>query len=359
MKSSTNQQSGYILVLTVMIIAIALMLVSRLSYRGSVQVAFDHTMIQREQAKALALGAAQLAISQLSLLDTQSGTAAQREAAGQEKKDPLLEAVKTIIPPLNQWQILNLTKDKEGIDATVQFCIMCENGKFDLHEWFDFEAKKFKNENAPPGQQDGKKNAQALFAAIKKFTKDKDLFEPFEKYMKQRQSKFNDVTELLEIPEFASVFKDAIFYEPPNPEVKDQKRPLYLRDLFTIDSGQPQLLAWFLSDAALAAFNAPRVQANEKKREELLKESLTNFKQIMPLEQLWDKFLQPLYGKEFKNLSKELVPLLNPKFEPNAFSVLCYAKIGAITQKIYAIIGKRKKAEDNPVPFAINKLYWI
>jgi hypothetical protein len=355
----THNQPGYILVLAVMVIGVALIIVTRLSYRGSVQVAFNHTMIQREKAKELAVGATQLAISQLEILNTPTGAAAQQASAGQEKKDPLIEAIKTIVPPLNQWQTIQLRVDKEGIDATVQFCIMCENGKFDINQGFNFETKKFVNENAPAPLVDGKKLAQAFFVSMKKFTKDKDLFEPFEKYLKQRQYKLNDVTELLEIPEFAEVFKEAIFYEPPEQGVKEKKRPIFLTDLFTVESGQAQLQAWLLSDSVLAVLNALRAQPNEKKRADVLKDQLQTFKQTMPLEQVWTTFLQPLYGKEFKALYKELTILLNPKFDPTVFSVLCYAKIGAITQKIYAIIGKRKTTENNPVSFAIKKLYWI
>lgn len=354
MKHSTKQ-SGYILVLTIMVLAIAVAIVSHLFYRGSVQVAFDKTIIEREKAQQLAYGGVQLAISQLSVLDTAT-TSPQKPESG--NIDPLIESIKKIVPQLNVWQEVKLTKEKEGLDGEIKVCIVCENGKIDINQWFDFTKKKFLNEGAKD-QPDAKKIMQTVFAGMKKYTNDKDLFELFEKFLKQRQYKLNDVSELFEIPEFAKIFKTTLFYEPPQKGDEKAKRPIFLSDLFTVFSGQAALQAWLLSDSISAVLNFNRASSDRDKRAKELEVLLKDYAKGMPPLQLWQKAIQTLYGREMKDIPKETVAMLNPKFEPTVFSVLCYGKVGAIVQKICAIIEKRKTTELNGAPFAIRRLYWL
>ncbi|OQA36456.1 MAG: hypothetical protein BWY54_00018 [Candidatus Dependentiae bacterium ADurb.Bin331] len=351
----TTKQPGYILVLTIMVLAIAVAIVSHLFYRGSVQVAFDKTIIEREKAKQLAFGGIQLALSQLSVLDT-STTTTQNEKSS--NIDPLIESIKKIVPQLNVWQELSLTKEKEGIDGEIKLCIVCENGKIDINQWFDFSKKKFINEGSKD-QPDAKKIMQIIFAGMKKFTNDKDLFEVFEKFLKQRQYKLNDISELFEIPEFAKIFKTTLFYEPPQKGDEKTKRPLFLSDVFTIFSGQAALQAWLLSDSILGVLNFNRANPNREKRAKEVEALLKDYSKGMQPMQLWQKAMQTLYGKEMKDIPKEALAMLNPKFEPTVFSVLCYGKVGAIVQKICAIIEKRKTTELNGAPFAIKRLYWL
>jgi hypothetical protein len=72
-------------------------------------------------------------------------------------------------------------------------------------------------------------------------------------------------------------------------------------------------------------------------------------------QQEWDKILGPIYGKEYKAVPDQLKPLLSSQFEPTIFSVVSYATVGEVTQKMYAILQKDRTANH----YIIKKLYWI
>ncbi len=188
MKYALSKKRGYVLVLTMMVLTIIALLVTQLFHKGSVHISFDQVMIDRQKAKTLALGGIQLAVSQLSVLKTATG-----EKPDQKKeKDPAAELLKKVVPTLNRWQRFELKDAVDGIDGVVQIAISSEQGKIDINQFFDFEKKKFKNEGAASG--DAKKLFQDIFGSMKKFTRDKELFGVFEKYLIQLQYRLDDVT---------------------------------------------------------------------------------------------------------------------------------------------------------------------
>ncbi|MEX0940269.1 MAG: hypothetical protein WDZ41_02835 [Candidatus Babeliales bacterium] len=343
-----KKSEGYILVLTLMILSIITIIATQLFNRGTVHIHFDQTMIEREKAKTLALGGIQLAFSQLSLSKTGTG----------EGKQDNKEIFKRVIPVLNRVQEFSLNKKVDGIDGSVSIVIMCEQGKIDINQFFDFEQKKFINEGKQAG--DAKKLFQEIFNSMRKFDSDKDLFSSFEKFLKQRNYKLTDVTELLTIPEFQRSFSQILFYEPPIKGIK-AKRPIYLTDIFTVYSNKKTLQPWFLSDSICALFNLKRAESGDiEKRLKYATDIAKEFKGFTaPAAQIWEKQLQPFYGKDFKGLPKFAQELLQNPFEPTMFSVLSFGKIGAITQKIFAIIERRAKKTDAQEEFIIQKLYWL
>lgn len=346
-----HTQRGYILVLTMMVISIIALLVSQIFHKGFVHIYFDQTMLEREKAKSLALGGIQLAFSQLTVVQTSTA----KTPSGKKDEDASALIVKKVVPPLNRWQTFTLKKEIDGIDGTIQIAISCEQGKIDINQFFDFEKKKFKNEGAVSG--DAKKLFQDIFSSMKKFVGDKDLFGVFEKFLKQRHSKLEDVTELLKIPEFQSVFKEHIFYEPPM--TQQAKRPIFLTDFFTVWSGYDTMQPWFLADSFLAIAYLKRAELGDsEKRLKTVTGMLKDFKGFkQTISQVWDKQLQPLYGKDYKGISKTLQPLLNGSFEPTVFSVLSYGRVGQVTQKIFAIVEKHKAMDTEN--YMIRRLYWL
>ena len=68
---STTASSGYILVLTLIILSIIVIMVTQLFNKGRVHLYYAKTMIEREQAKQLALGGIQLAMNQLAVMPKQ------------------------------------------------------------------------------------------------------------------------------------------------------------------------------------------------------------------------------------------------------------------------------------------------
>ncbi len=155
------------------------------------------------------------------------------------------------------------------------------------------------------------------------------------------------------------MFKVQVFYEPPSKE-RRAKRPLFLTDFFTVWSGHDKLQPWFLSDSVLGILNLRRSEPDDiEKRKKQVADVTRDFKGFAQnVSQIWDKQLQPLYGKDYKSISKTLQPILNGSFEPTIFSILSYGKVGKITQRIFAIIEKRKAA-NNQEEFMIKKLYWL
>lgn len=348
-----RNQSGYILVLTVILLSIGLVLVTQLFQSGTVHIHFDQAMIDREQAKQLAKGCIQLVMTQLTMVQTKTG---QDETQNQKK------LLTNIMAVLNLNQQFELKKDIDGIDAQIGFCLVCENGKIDINALFDFKEKKFKGEGQDKG--DMKKALQAYCKVLQPFVGNKDLCEPLEKFLKKRDWPLNDVTELLEIKEFQTAFAGSVFYQPPTAKtgVRQEKRPVYLTDIFTTFSKKPVIQPLMLSDSLRALLGLkradaakPDIEKNKKQLEELFKD----FNAGAPLQQLWDKYLQPGYGKDFKSLPAGTSELLDAKFEPTVFSVLCYANVGTIRQELWAILTKRKPTDNNPLPYAITKLYWL
>jgi len=366
---TAHQQSGFILVLTLMILSMIVMLVTQLFQNSTIHFYFDRTMIEREKATALAKGGIELAISQLTLPksdETKSNEKTQTPPKdAEEKKDPNIELLKKVLPILNRWQSFTLKEDIDGLDGEIKLCITCEDGKIDINQWFDFNKKKFIGEDAKDhslkgeASIDGKKIFKVLFNSIKKSASGKDLFELFEKFLKQRQYKLNEVTELLTIKEFREAFKEALFYEPPALKgTKKEQRPVYLMDIFTIWSGAKTVNPWLLSDSICAIVGLMRAQtgdtpAREKEVEQLLK----GIKSIEgDLKITWEKVLQKLYGKELKAVPSEFSSLLAQNFEAKTFGVLSYGTVGKITQKVFAIIERNKNAQ---VPYTIKRLYWL
>lgn len=344
------KSEGFILVLTLIILSIMVIMVTQLFNRGRTHFYFARTIIEREQAKNIALGGIQLAMSQLAI-EQEEAEDEKQGADKKQKKDPKVEFLKKILPILNVWQEFKLKDDIEGIEGTLQLCISSEDGKIDINQLFDFTRKKFLNEGA---SNDSKKALKALFGAAKKLFA-KDLFEPFEKFLKQRQYKLNDVTELLTVQEFQNVFKDKVFYEPPTSTKKEQ-RPVYLTDIFTLWSGQPAMNPWLLSDSIRALFALQRSEpSNSAEKEKKIEQLLKNLKSVSgDLKTVWEQSLEKLYAKEFKAIPNELAVLLASKFHVATFSVLAYGTVGKITQKVLAVI----EAQD-PVNFIVKKVYWL
>jgi hypothetical protein len=191
---------------------------------------------------------------------------------------------------------------------------------------------------------------------------DKDLFPVFENFLKTRGQPLYDVTELLSVKEF-SVLKDTLFYNPPVTAQgeKQTKRPLFLMDMFTIDSNQITIQPWLFSDSLCALLGLRRAQDNElKKRTEEVASWLKSFKKENQWSSAWNTILKPMYDKDFTSLPKDIDSLLAPQFESHTFSVLTYGKVGDIEQRLYTILERQVEQQKGSKPhFVVKKNYWI
>ena len=334
------------------------MLVTQLFRTSITHFYFDRTMIEREKAKSLALGGIDLAISILAPSEEKKEEkTATPNKEPEEKIDQNIALLKKILPTLNHWQTYALTEATDGIDGEIKLCITCEDGKININQFYDVAKKKFVGEGSIGF--DGKKFCKSIFSLLKKWADGKDLFEVFEKFLKQRQYKLNDVTELLFIKEFQQSFKTTVFYEaPPLEETKKEQRPVYLTDIFTIWSAQQKINPWLLSDSIAALLGFKRAEPGDTAaREKEVDQVLKGLKTVQgDLKTVWEKVLQKLYGKELKAVPNDITTALAQQFEAKTFGVLCDGTVGHITQKLFAII---ERQDDPAVPYTVKKLYWL
>ena len=387
MKSEKNQQ-GYILILSLMFISLIVMLSTSIFYKGRIHSGYAKQMLDRESAKMLAFSGLQIAMTQLSMQEekkdngkkeSQKTSLTEKPKEGQARQkgatnssalwtdNEAKDFIKNILPFLYQWQIFKLAEQDYGVGGVVKICIGAEEGKFDLNQVFDFERKKFVGEGQKEG--DFKKVFSELFKKMGTFVKAKDLpqyFEAyltkkqrFEKNLKNRQNKLYDVTEFLGQEGFES-FSDKVFFEPieiKKGAAKKTNPTIYWTDMFTIWSGAQKINPWFISTSLKRILGFNETKIDKKKAERLVR----NFKTNLSFPSDWDQLFAPIFGKKYKDLARWVKPLFDTKFGPKFFNVLSYGTVGKVTQKIFAIIERKKVTRDKKtfVEFEIKKFYWI
>jgi hypothetical protein len=370
-----TKQQGYVMVLALMVIAVMVALVTMMAQKSSVHMHYMKTMINREKAKNLAWSGVQIAMSQLAnaeknkdkketvALETREGQSKQQQ---QQKKDPFEEQrrfLSNMLPVLTTWQNFKLTQQQDGVRGQISICIGCEDGKIDLNQFFDFAHKKFSNEGA--GKDDAKKLFQELFTKLKDVQGGESLFGAFEKFLKDRQNKLHDPSELCAIKEFDS-FKDKLFFVPESVQQRSggrERRAVYLQDIFTVWSSKKELNPWLLSHSLQVLCGLQPVR-DQKLTSKELEGKLKELKQELAFPKDWDRFLAPIFGKKFEQLPQELRKVMSTKFEPHVFSVLSYGTAENVTQKLLVIVERTKapvadSTGQNVVVFQAKRCYWL
>lgn len=362
-----RNKSGFILPLTLSIIGLAIALVTYLVNNGRAFTPAAKMMIEREQARMLARSGIEIAMSQLSIPDKKeepkkapeeaAKEGAKATAAPESKEGKQEETLFSfIVPRMNVWQTFPLKRAVEGLQGEIGICLMSEEGKLDLNELYD-PAKGELVDTSLSTVIDG------FFQRIEKLSGRIDLRKAFEKFLKERKRKLDDVTELLVIKEFEG-FKDTIFYEPPEKNVpQEAKKPIYLTDIFTIWSGKKTVQPWLLSEAMRNILDLPSAQnmAMEEKKK-IMGEIAKTVPSSLTWPDGWNKYLKVWYRKEFDALPKGFEKILDTKFEASTFSVICYGKVGKTTQKAFAILERVKALDEKDKPqmnVRLKKLYWI
>lgn len=358
-----SAQSGFILVMALMIISLVVLITGIMTNVGDSYVPYMVAMAQRNKARILALGGIACAQSQL-------GMAVESEKSKDEKQPqkaptPDQEAIgllKNILPILNKWQTVPLTLEKEGIDGTIQFRITCEDGKLNLNELFDFKAKKFKDDKK--GDKSIKALLVTLLTPVEKRMKTPDLLQTIETLLAKRGYPLNDVTELLTNAGFAG-FKHTQFpsVEPYTKKSAESIPPFVLSDLFTTHTNQMNIEPWLLSDSLRKLCNIPEQETKQHKKDEQEKiaELLKKFKVTADWNKDWDERLKPFYGVTLKQLPQNIIQIFTKSFEPRIFSVMVSATVGDSTQHLYAILERIKKSQDTKTLYDIyiRTFYWI
>ena len=353
-------KQGYILLLTLLMISASVMVVTYMYNRSSTYLPFMQTMVSREKAKLITLSGLQVALAQLSKSTPQKNEEDQKK--GEQQKSSVdqedIRLLTEILPALNRWQEFSLKEESDGITAELKICLMSEDGKFNINEIYDFKKKAF------IGGDLGKNIIQGMFKRIEQEMGGKDLFNAFEKFLKERKYKLIDVTELLSLEEFA-LFKRYQFYEPPTPEnsANNTKRPFYLTDIFTVHTKKSTLQPWLFSDSVSGLLSLKRAQPNEvQQRKQMVPEWLKSFKHTTLWMIDWNNQMQPLYERELQSLPKGIESVLFEKiFDPAIFSVLVYGTVESVTQRIFAIVERVKRVQTAGAGYdvKIKKIYWL
>ena len=362
MQKIVKKTNGYILIFTLLITAAMTTVVTYIFNRGIIYVPFMQLMVDQEKAKIIALSGIQIIASQLTYQEKEKRppTVEKQVTPGQDDNEKKLLA--RILPTLNRWQTFQLKENIEGIDAQLQVCLMSEEGKINLNKIYDFSQHKFRGQEKK--QENWKKILQEVFNRIEKINKDKELFLSLEKFLRKQQQPLNDVTELLTIKPFA-VFKNNLFYEPPSKlEKKNRqtKQPLYLTDVFTTSSSKATLEPWLFSDSLNHLFGLKQAKFGDiKQRKKIVNQWLKNFKKTAKWVQDWNTQLKPVYEKELQSLPQSINSILSTTFEPKMFSVLSYATVGSITQRLFAVVERIKSSQNGQTVYdvKIRKLYWL
>lgn len=339
------------------VIAMAVILVTYMVTVGRSFSPSAKMMIEREKARMLARSGVEIAMSQLSVPDNVEKAAGEKKEQKEQQQETLFSFV---LPRLNMWQQFPLTTVKDGISGEIGICLMSEEGKININAFFDPATggliKDFK---------ENKQVEQAItlfFERAQKATGGKDMRKAFETFFKNRQTKLDDVTELLTIKEF-EVFKDRLFYEPPEKAKKEEARTLYLTDIFTIWPESPQLQPWLLSDSVRGILDLSRVKAGSQQEiQKIVIDIIKTKPEELTFPDGWNKYLKVLYGKDFATLPKGIESLLETKFEPKIFSVISYGKVGKMTQKVFAIVERTKASSEKDkkqLIVKLKKLYWL
>ncbi|MBD3273611.1 hypothetical protein GF385_04660 [Candidatus Dependentiae bacterium] len=336
-----------ILIFTLLILSIITMLTQQLVRSVLIGYEFSSNQLRAEQARFLALGGIQLAISQLNIDKIQERDIKKKLSEKEKFKKFLLR----ILPNINRWQTFDLKEDLDGIDGQIKLCITCENGKININEAFDFNKKEFKPEY--------KKILNGL--EIKGKLKTGEIEKRLTEFLKNRKKPLDDISQLSNI----SGLQDLnIFYEPPNiSEYKKKSSPnseIYLQDLFTIWTEKKDINLLFLSDSMLAVLGLRRPLADDS---ENLKDKFNNFIKnfnkdwLKNWEPNWKNF-SPIYGRNTKIL-KSSEKILSKEFGPKFYSVLSCGKIENVEQKLLVVLKevvKEKKEQQNKKVSAKEKL---
>jgi len=362
-----SKQPGFILVLTLMMTALAVIVVSYLINRSSAFVPVAKVLTDREKAQQLALGGVQLAISKIAYADVVEKKKEEKPAEAQKpgqqtqpaaKSSGEKEMIESLLPFLNRWHRFTFDRVKDGFEGSIEIYIACEEGKININELYDFSKHTFVGKAV-----DIQNVLKTVFEGTARVIGGALSVESFEKFLKSKDFKLQDVTDLLLLKEFEP-FKERIFNEPLYEGKGADRKQLYLTDIFTIWSQVPTVDPWMISESLASALGlksiVPKTE-NAKGAEEKIKPLLKEFKPQYSWPADWDKSLSKLYGKEFKALPKGIQTLFGSTFEPHIFSVISYGTVGKISHRLFVILERDREGGngEQPAQVSIKKLYWI
>ena len=332
-----------------MIVSLMVFLTQQLVSGVLVTSNFVSIIMQREQAKALALNGVQIVAKQLLELDEEKKE--KKESGGAEKKEeeksklPVHDKnfLEKVLPFLNRWRIFSFEEKVDGFAGELRVCLTCEDGKININEAFDFKKQEFKKEYA----------ALLKSLEIKGKLAPGELATKLQEFLTKRARKLEDVSELMQVPVCRNL---DIFYKPPEKPTKKDEQPspsinLALSDIFTVWTDSHEINPMIFSNALCAMFTFRQPLATDAT---VMKDKFQQFAQQFKPELVkdWDaswEMLQILYEQK-PVFFKEMQGIFSKEFGPSTYSVISYATVGKVTQRVMAVVKKvkRQQAEKKP-----------
>lgn len=369
MNKITESRAGYILIFSLLMLATLSAIATYIMTRGSIYIPFMKTVQEREKALLIAHGGIEVAIAQLSRMYTQEDIEKNgNKIANKKNSPPSPETQKgspekqfllNFLPTINRWQEYNLHENVDGIDGRIRICITCEEGKININNIYDYQKKQFYGKGQP--EKNWEAIMQELCQNIERIQGSKNLFGALETFLKKREYKLLDVTELLHVKEF-ELFRDYQFYAPPESSRNNDQKNLYLTDIFTIDSFKRTVNPWFFSNALLTLLSLPEAQVGDvEARITSAPQWLENFHQPKSWKNDWQTLLQPIYQKNLASLPKNIESIFDTSTNPRIFSVISEGKVGTVTKQLFALIERTKHTYKDKTRYdvKIKKLYWL
>lgn len=337
---------GYVLPLSLMMVATLMILVTSIINRVAVTRYVTRNEQMLAQAKLLALSGVQIACAQLQEAKEQSALQG-KEKKMQKVAEPQLGGINGF-EQVSFWHEYKTTQSVDGVDGNIAWYIVPEAGKIPINALFDFKKKNFVQD----AKTDGRKVMTAVGQLLQPYLKSINFVEVVEKFLTTQKEPIDDITKFREIPElqpFTSVFF-------PQQRMEKEKNVPTFADLFTVTMTQREInpLYMSLSLQTVLAIPVPSNGSIKSTRKQLA-DLLLDGKTTKVFEEKNEEFL---YKKQLKDIRAEIQPLFSTKFEVTYFSVVSYGKLDALTQGVYAII-ERTLNKDKQAEYVIRKIYWI
>jgi hypothetical protein len=315
-----TRRQGYILVITITLLSLAVVIVTRLANDSVLNNSYVVNSYKRLKAQQLAF----------------SGIDLGRSIISEKEDDPKkAKQFKEILLKLNRWQNYEIElKDDSGLKCNLKFYLSSEQGKCNINQCLKFA----KNEKSPKLEP----NIWEIIAEpLGKILNAQDLKSATEEWAASRGIPLNDTTDILKFDKFA-YFKDKI--------VLDEKMAYALDDIFTISTNDAKIKPYLLSNSTAKLLKLKNINDfTTEEWQELVNKAAEKFNENISLERDWDELLAPMFGKKISELPTNFLKTCSPKWDPKIFSIIVHVQYDNVFYALYAIISAEK----------IHRLYFI
>lgn len=366
------KKEGYVIPTTMIIIATAIALLTSLMQRSFYFQETSAFEFKRQRVRLLAMSGIQIAMAQIALILPKKEAEEEKKQNKESKEEdsrkltPVQEWILQLMPIMNTWQTFKLTEESDGIVGEIKLYIACEQGKFNISQMYGIlsakqgTAKETQDKKNEQGKQPAKKAAgptqnwaQTVSSLLEK-SSISGLSSSLTKFKEKMRRAPDDPLELLD-QEVGKMFKDALF--PTEDGKSEGKKPLYLMDLFTAATKNEKLNPWLLSSSVCSLLG---LNVNREKFD--IKSKIKEVKPFTNWSQQWNKLLEPLYGKKYDAIAKEISALFAPSFDASICSVICRVESQGNAQKVYAVLEKTVPPDGispKSMVFKIKRMYWL